>query len=100
MMPARPSSDTLGPIARTVRDAAIVLDVIAGYDPKDPVTAYSVVCLLYRAGRPGPEGTISAFLRFKPNDQRNKRRFCWLGHGSKPRYDRRAQDLMLVENFR
>jgi Asp-tRNA(Asn)/Glu-tRNA(Gln) amidotransferase A subunit family amidase len=42
MFPARPTTDTLGPITRTVRDAAIVLDVIAGYDPKDPVTAYAV----------------------------------------------------------
>lgn len=39
MMPAKPTTDTLGPIARTVRDAAILLDAIAGYDPKDPVTA-------------------------------------------------------------
>lgn len=42
MLPARPSTDTLGPITRTVRDAAIVLDAIAGYDPDDPVTAYAV----------------------------------------------------------
>ena len=42
MMPATPSQDTLGPIARTVKDAAILLDVIAGYDSNDPVTAYSV----------------------------------------------------------
>ena len=42
MMPATPSVDTLGPIARTVKDAAIVLDAIAGYDPNDPVTAYAV----------------------------------------------------------
>ena len=42
MFPARPSTDTVGPIARTVKDAAIVLDVIAGYDPNDPVTAYAV----------------------------------------------------------
>lgn len=42
MFPARPTTDTLGPVARTVRDTAIVLDAIAGYDPKDPVTAYAV----------------------------------------------------------
>ncbi len=53
MMPATPSQDTLGPIARTVRDAALLLDVIAGYDPNDPVTAYA-------AGQIPP--TYTAFL--------------------------------------
>ncbi len=42
MLPARPSTDTLGPIGRSVKDVAIVLDVIAGYDWNDPVTAASV----------------------------------------------------------
>ena len=42
MFPARPTTDTVGPITRTVNDAAIVLDVIAGYDPNDPVTAFAV----------------------------------------------------------
>lgn len=42
MMPARPTTDTLGPIARTVEDAAKLLDVIAGYDPQDPITSYAV----------------------------------------------------------
>jgi Asp-tRNA(Asn)/Glu-tRNA(Gln) amidotransferase A subunit family amidase len=42
MMPARPTTDTLGPITRSVKDAAIVLDVLAGYDVNDPVTAEAV----------------------------------------------------------
>ena len=32
------SMDTLGPMSRTVQDAAITLGAIAGYDPKDPYT--------------------------------------------------------------
>jgi len=42
MLPARPSTDTLGPITRSVRDAAVLLDAIAGFDSNDPVTAYAV----------------------------------------------------------
>jgi len=42
MLPARPTTDTLGPIARSVKDVAIVLDVIAGFDSNDPVTAEAV----------------------------------------------------------
>ncbi|MDR3419364.1 MAG: amidase family protein [Nevskia sp.] len=32
----------VGPICRTVEDAARILDVIAGYDPKDPITVFGV----------------------------------------------------------
>jgi Asp-tRNA(Asn)/Glu-tRNA(Gln) amidotransferase A subunit family amidase len=32
----------VGPICRTVEDAARVLDVIAGYDPKDELTAFNI----------------------------------------------------------
>ena len=39
MMPANPSYDTLGPLTRTVADAAVVTSVIAGPDPNDPLTA-------------------------------------------------------------
>ena len=51
MMPANPTQDTLGPMTRTVTDTAILLDALAGYDPNDPVTAYSVgqVPASYRA---------------------------------------------------
>jgi len=33
---------SLGPMARTVRDLAILLDVMVGYDPEDPLTAKGV----------------------------------------------------------
>ena len=34
--------DTAGPICRTVEDAVLVLDAIAGYDPGDPETAWAL----------------------------------------------------------
>jgi Asp-tRNA(Asn)/Glu-tRNA(Gln) amidotransferase A subunit family amidase len=37
------TSDRGGPICRTVQDTAILLEVLAGYDPKDPVTAACAV---------------------------------------------------------
>ncbi len=36
------TQDTAGPISRTVEDTARVLDVISGYDPDDPITAWSI----------------------------------------------------------
>jgi amidase len=42
LMPANPTQDTMGPMTRTVEDAAILLDAIVGYDPEDPITAYAV----------------------------------------------------------
>ncbi len=42
VIPISPSRDTAGPITRTVADAAIVLDAIAGYDSLDPMTARCV----------------------------------------------------------
>ncbi len=35
--------DTAGPMGRTVRDIATVLDVLVGYDPKDPYTAITKI---------------------------------------------------------
>ena len=39
IIPITADQDTAGPIARTVTDAAIMLGVIAGYDPHDAATA-------------------------------------------------------------
>ena len=42
IIPLSSTQDIGGPIARTVTDAAIMLDAIVGYDPADPQTAGSV----------------------------------------------------------
>ena len=39
VIPISPSQDTVGPMARSVADAALLLAAIAGSDPEDPVTA-------------------------------------------------------------
>jgi amidase len=42
VVPVSFTQDAVGPITRTVTDAATMLDVMAGYDPNDPITAFSV----------------------------------------------------------
>ena len=42
VIPNSLTQDEVGPIARTVTDAALLLDVMAGYDPADPITAFGV----------------------------------------------------------
>jgi Asp-tRNA(Asn)/Glu-tRNA(Gln) amidotransferase A subunit family amidase len=40
VIPNSQTQDEVGPIARTVSDAAVLLDVMAGYDAGDPITAF------------------------------------------------------------
>jgi Asp-tRNA(Asn)/Glu-tRNA(Gln) amidotransferase A subunit family amidase len=42
IIPVSFTQDAAGPMARTVADAALMLDAMAGYDPADPVTAFSL----------------------------------------------------------
>ncbi len=43
VMPLSFTLDNVGPLARTARDCAIVLGIIAGHDPKDPTSARNPV---------------------------------------------------------
>jgi aspartyl-tRNA(Asn)/glutamyl-tRNA(Gln) amidotransferase subunit A len=38
-MPLAPSLDSIGPLARSAEDCALMLDAIAGHDPRDPLSA-------------------------------------------------------------
>jgi Asp-tRNA(Asn)/Glu-tRNA(Gln) amidotransferase A subunit family amidase len=42
VIPNSLTQDEIGPITRTVEDAARLLDVMAGFDPDDPITAFGV----------------------------------------------------------
>ncbi|MES3008590.1 MAG: amidase family protein [Pseudomonadota bacterium] len=39
VMPLSTTQDVAGPLARSIRDLAVVLDIVDGYDPLDPATA-------------------------------------------------------------
>ncbi|KAH7333175.1 amidase family protein [Rhexocercosporidium sp. MPI-PUGE-AT-0058] len=43
LSPLVKTQDTPGPMTRTVRDAALMLDVLVGYDAKDPYTASALI---------------------------------------------------------
>jgi Asp-tRNA(Asn)/Glu-tRNA(Gln) amidotransferase A subunit family amidase len=53
VIPASTTQDEAGPITRTVEETARMLDVMAGYDPDDPITAF---------GAPRVPRTYTAFL--------------------------------------
>ena len=60
-------NDRVGPICRTVEDVARILDVIAGYDPKDELTAFSV-------GRLPPQPYASYTPTREPRRRAHRRR--------------------------
>jgi len=88
MLPANPTQDTMGPMTRTVADAARVLDVIAGYDANDPITAYAVghVPATYTASlKPDAlRGARIGVLRF-PRDTASPRRSAAADSARAPR---------------
>ncbi|WP_426449685.1 amidase family protein [Paenibacillus sp. S-38] len=51
IIPLAHSQDTAGPMARTVADAAVLLGILCGWDPADPVTGAS-------AGQEVPDFTV------------------------------------------
>lgn len=55
VMPLSGNRDVVGPIARTVRDAALCLDVLAGYSAEDPKTLAGV-------GKKPPQGYTAKLL--------------------------------------
>src|SRR5213593_1599291 len=38
VMPLNPYNDAVGPMAKSVREVALALDLVTGFDPEDPVT--------------------------------------------------------------
>ncbi len=50
------SLDKIGPIARTVQDAALMLSVIAGHDPRDPTTVQNPTQDYVKRLRPSVKG--------------------------------------------
>ena len=62
IIPVSSTQDTAGPIARTVADAAKVLEAIAGHDADDEATAGSTGRSGGYAGAPDAEGLLGARL--------------------------------------
>ena len=57
------SMDTPGPLGRTVEDAAVLLQAIAGYDPNDPLTSRAPVPDYVRALGDGVRGLRIGIIR-------------------------------------
>jgi len=62
VMPLAATLDTPGPMARTVEDAALLLDVLQGADPKDPRTRGVADCDPFRDLKRGVKGLRVAVM--------------------------------------
>ena len=77
IVPVSFTQDAAGPITRTVADAARMLDIMTGYDPADPVTAWSVghvpktyTAVLDRTGLKGARiGVLRTLFGTKPEHE-------------------------------
>ena len=73
IMPLSHTLDTVGPLTRTVRDAARLVSVIAGHDPRDPTSSSRPGARLRSragGGRPGTQGRRAGELLLRPRHRR------------------------------
>lgn len=63
VIPLSPSLDTVGPMAWTAEDCAILLDVLAGHDPTDPASVAAPRAAYRRAIAAPVKGLRIGFLR-------------------------------------
>jgi Asp-tRNA(Asn)/Glu-tRNA(Gln) amidotransferase A subunit family amidase len=59
VMPLNPYNDAVGPLAKSVREVALVLDQVAGPDPEDPVTEGAASHIPRSPASPKP-GTVGS----------------------------------------
>ncbi|MDP6452667.1 MAG: amidase [SAR202 cluster bacterium] len=73
VVPVAHSLDTMGPFTRTVEDAALMLNVLAGHDPKDPSTSIRPVPNYLRAigaqAAPPRIGLVTQYFYGKADDE-------------------------------
>ncbi|RDW18497.1 amidase [Oceanobacillus arenosus] len=80
IIPISHNQDTAGPMARTVRDAAILLNVLMGMDPNDPVTCSN------------PLGNVNFTSFLKVNGLRGKR----IGIAREPFFDKLSKEKVSI----